>query len=76
MKLNPAELFIDDSGKLSISRALIMLIVIAYLALAGYLSIKAGVLVDFPVGAAGLVGVLYGANKFSPTYTFEGKKDV
>lgn len=74
MKLNPAELLIDDSGKLSMSRTMIIVVVCAYLALAGYLSIKTDKLVDIPVGAVGLVGVLYAANKFSPTYPYEPNK--
>lgn len=65
--MSPAELFIDDSGKLSSSRILIWLIVVVYLALAGYLSIKTGLLVDIPAGAIGLIGILYGINKASST---------
>lgn len=72
--MSPAELFIDDSGKLSSSRILIWLIVIVYLALVGYLTIKVGSLVDFPGGALALVGALYGINKFSPTTPFTPNK--
>lgn len=60
----------DDSGKLSVGRALMCLLVIIYLALAGYLSIKTSLLVDIPAGAIGLIVVLYGVNKFSPTVPF------
>lgn len=69
------ELFIDDSGKLSASRVLMFIICVAYLVYAGFLIFRTANMVDIPLNIAGLIALLYGANKFSNTYDFKGNDD-
>lgn len=64
------EFISDDSGKLSSSRALVIIVVLTYLVYAGYVVVTSKVLPDIPLGVAGLVSVLYGINKLSPTVPF------
>ncbi|MEW6115664.1 MAG: hypothetical protein AB1553_02030 [Nitrospirota bacterium] len=66
------ELITDDSGKLSFSRVMIIVVVVVYLVYAGVVVIKKGELPDIPMGVVGLLTALYGFNKFSPTIPFTG----
>lgn len=64
--MNLAEIFTDDSGKLSFSRTVGLLITVAYLLWATYIVIQTKQIPDIPYGLGALMGVLYGINKFSP----------
>ena len=66
------QLITDDSGKLSLSRVLMTICVIAYLTYAGAIVYFKHELPDIPGGLVALVTLLYGANKFSPTIPFQG----
>jgi len=66
------EFILDDSGKLSMSRALTAIIVLVYLGYAGFVVITTKTVPDIPSGVATLAGALYAANKFSPTLPFSG----
>lgn len=70
-----SEFVTDDSGKLSMGRALVALVVVPYVLYAGCVVYHAHTLPDIPYGVAALVGVLYAANKFSPTYAFPAKPE-
>lgn len=73
MKLT--ELFIDDSGKLSSSRILIYIISLSYLVFIGYVTYKTVSVIDLPLQVAGLVALIYGLNKFSPTYEYKNNDE-
>jgi len=61
MKLS--DLVSEQSGKLSSSRVLIFVIIAFYLVFAGYVVYTKQTLPDIPFNLAGMVSILYGANK-------------
>jgi len=84
------EIFLDDSGKVSIAKVMIAAIVLmmfeivnTYIFFAVYEFFETKKIPQWPVAVAGLItalggviGILYGANKFSPTIPFIGGKDA
>lgn len=58
-------LYEENSDKPSVGRLLIVVIVMVYLILIMYVGIEKKEVPDFPVGAVGLISLLYGINKFS-----------
>lgn len=82
------EIFLDDSGKISLAKVMIVCIVLMmfeivnvyiFFAIAEFLETKK--IPQWPVAVAGLItalggviGILYGANKFSPTIPFIKKE--
>lgn len=69
------ELFIDDNGKLSSSRILIYIIALSYLIFIGYVTFKTVTIIDLPLQVAGLIALIYGLNKFSPTYEYKNNNE-
>jgi len=63
-------IFTDDSGKPSSGRVLMTVITIWYLVMMTKVCWATNTLPDFPLQAAGLIMLLYGVNKFSPTIPF------
>lgn len=69
------EYFIDDGGKLSMGRLVIFLSIFFYVISAAYELVSKGTFPDIPLTLAGLIGALYGVNKFSPTTQFQRHDD-
>lgn len=64
------QLLLDDSGKPSMARVCMALIVMTYLGCMIIITVAKGTIPDIPLNAAGLVTVMYGVNKLSPTIPF------
>ncbi len=69
-------LFKDDSGKTSSGRVLMMVVTVWYLVMMTKVCWATNTLPDFPLQAGGLITLLYGVNKFSPTIPFKEDKHV
>jgi hypothetical protein len=59
------EFISEPTGKLSVGRLLMVLIVCVYLGLVCYVGVSTKTIPDIPTGVVGLVALLYGVNKFS-----------
>lgn len=75
MKNRLSEMLLDDSGKVSAGRVLMLVLTVSYLCFAGYIVVTKQEMIDIPLGAGTLIAMLYGVNKFSPTYPFDQEKE-
>lgn len=68
-----SEFLQDEDGRLSMTRLLMILLVLAYICWTSIIVWRTGTITDVPLQLAGLLTLLYGINKVGPNINIGGK---